>query len=59
MEMTGWRKSTYSTAQNDQCVEVASTFGFVAVRDSKDPAGPKLFVTRAQARALSIAIKKL
>jgi hypothetical protein len=32
-----WRKSTRS-ANNGECVEVATTSGHVAVRDSKNPA---------------------
>jgi hypothetical protein len=37
-----WRKSTRSNAGGD-CVEVADNLpGTVAVRDSKDPAGPAL-----------------
>lgn len=36
-----WRKSTRS-AGNGECVEVAVTAARVAVRDSKDPAGPVL-----------------
>lgn len=35
------QKSTYS----GQCVEVASTVGKIAVRDSKDPDGPVLVYT--------------
>ncbi|GII64613.1 hypothetical protein Skr01_46980 [Sphaerisporangium krabiense] len=39
-----WRKSRYS-GTDDNCVEVASlTASSVAVRDSKDPAGPTLRV---------------
>jgi Domain of unknown function (DUF397) len=34
-----WRKTRYSIANGD-CVEVASTGGSIAVRDSKNPAGP-------------------
>ena len=38
-----WRKSSYSNANGGQCVEVARNLpGAVAVRDSKDPAGPGL-----------------
>lgn len=37
----GWRKSTYSDTGNG-CVEVARTLG--AVRDSKNPGGPRLGV---------------
>jgi hypothetical protein len=45
VELTGahWRKSTRSGDNNGACVEVADNLpGVVAVRDSKDPAGPVL-----------------
>ncbi len=42
MEMQ-WRKSTYSGDQGGQCLEVAHTpEAAVAIRDSKNPAGPIL-----------------
>jgi hypothetical protein len=62
MDLTGarWRKSTRSSGQGGNCVEVADNLpGVVAVRDSKDPSGPALafrpdawraFVTQAAAR---------
>ncbi|RQX00060.1 DUF397 domain-containing protein [Micromonospora inaquosa] len=38
-----WRKSTRSGSNGGDCVEVADNLpGLVAVRDSKDPAGPAL-----------------
>ncbi|WP_405090776.1 DUF397 domain-containing protein [Micromonospora sp. NBC_01392] len=38
-----WRKSSRSNGQGANCVEVADARpGGVAVRDSKDPAGPVL-----------------
>jgi hypothetical protein len=38
-----WRKSSYSSGNGGQCVEVARNLpGIVAVRDSKDPEGPAL-----------------
>ncbi|MEU5550077.1 MULTISPECIES: DUF397 domain-containing protein [unclassified Micromonospora] len=38
-----WRKSTRSGSNGGNCVEVADNLpGLVAVRDSKDPAGPVL-----------------
>ena len=40
-----WHKSSRSSA-NGQCVEVAHLDQAVAVRDSKNPAGPKLIFTR-------------
>ena len=41
-----WRKSTFSSSNGGQCVEVAQNLpGVVAVRDSKDPNGPALIFT--------------
>ncbi|WP_422734904.1 DUF397 domain-containing protein [Micromonospora sp. WMMD558] len=38
-----WRKSSRSGSSGGNCVEVADNLpGMVAVRDSKDPAGPAL-----------------
>jgi len=36
-----WRRSSY-TGANGNCVEVAHLPAFIAVRDSKDPDGPRL-----------------
>ena len=44
-----WRKSSYSNGNGGACVEVARNVpGVVAVRDSKDPEGPKLAFAPAQ-----------
>lgn len=41
-----WRKSTFSSSNGGQCVEVAHNLpGIVAVRDSKNPHGPALTFT--------------
>jgi hypothetical protein len=43
-----WRKSSYSASNGGNCVEVSRTPpAAVAVRDSKDPNGPKLIFTPA------------
>jgi hypothetical protein len=49
---TIWRKSNRSNgAGGAACVAVAGLADRVAMRDSKDPAGPVLAVTRAEWRA--------
>jgi hypothetical protein len=41
-----WRKSSYSAGNGGDCVEVAAALpAAIAVRDSKDPDGPKLIFT--------------
>jgi hypothetical protein len=62
-DLTGaqWRKAIRSSSNGGNCVEVADNLpGVVAVRDSKDPAGPALtfgpaawraFVAEVSARA--------
>jgi Domain of unknown function (DUF397) len=46
---TMWRKSSYSGNGGADCVEVARNLsGGVAVRDSKDPDGPVLLVSRGE-----------
>nr|WP_301176411.1 DUF397 domain-containing protein [Actinomadura geliboluensis] len=47
---THWRKSTHSGSNGGNCVELAAVTGAVAVRDSKDPDGPVLLLTRAALR---------
>ncbi len=44
LSAANWRKSTKS-ANNGGCVEVAELGDHVAVRDSKNPAGPVLIFT--------------
>ena len=51
-----WRKSTYSNSSSN-CVEAAHVPGAVAVRDSKDPSGPRLAIPAATWQAFTRAIK--
>jgi hypothetical protein len=37
-----WRKSSYSGSNGGNCIEITTTPGTVAVRDSNDPLGPVL-----------------
>jgi hypothetical protein len=37
-----WRKSSYSNASQANCVELAHQPAAMAVRDSKNPTGPRL-----------------
>lgn len=59
MDLTGarWRKSSYTTSNGGECVELAGLPGVVAVRDSKDPGGPALVFSRAEWRAFLGALK--
>jgi len=60
MDLTGaqWRKSSYSGNGGATCVEVARNLpGIVAVRDSKDRAGPALTFTPAAWTAFTAAVK--
>lgn len=52
-----WRKSSFSGAAQN-CVEVARNLpGIVAVRDSKNPDGPALVISRAQWAAFADSVK--
>ncbi len=54
-----WRKASKSHEDGDQCVEIASNFDGVGVRDSKDPGGPKLIISHSDFRHLANALKNL
>ncbi|MEO3809618.1 DUF397 domain-containing protein [Sphaerisporangium sp. B11E5] len=44
-----WRSATRCNTGN--CVEVAATDGWIAVRDSKDPSNPALLYTESEWQA--------
>ncbi|MFG2088039.1 MULTISPECIES: DUF397 domain-containing protein [unclassified Spirillospora] len=52
-----WRKSTHSGGTGGECVELASGPGIIAVRDSKNPDGPKLLLGRDEFAALVDVLK--
>ncbi|MEW2384807.1 DUF397 domain-containing protein [Micromonospora sp. NPDC047707] len=59
MDLNGarWRKSSRSSGNGGNCVEVADNLpGVVAVRDSKDPAGPALTFAPSAWRAFVIQV---
>jgi hypothetical protein len=57
-EFYEWRKSSHSGSQGN-CVEVAANLpGVVAVRDSKDPDGPKLIFAPAEWDAFSAGVRE-
>jgi hypothetical protein len=53
-----WRKSSYSGGNGGGCVEVARNLpAIVAVRDSKDRAGPVLTFTPAEWETFTAGVK--
>ncbi len=54
---TDWRKSRYSAHGGNTCVEVGTGADVVAVRDSTDPAGPKLAFAPEDWRAFIRTVK--
>ena len=60
MDLTGarWRKSSWSGNNGGNCVEVARNLPrVVAVRDSKDPEGPKLVFAPAEWEAFTDGVR--
>jgi Domain of unknown function (DUF397) len=52
-----WRKSTRSSGGGSNCVEIAHLPGRIAIRDSTNPEGGKLIVSRAAFRKLADDIR--
>ncbi|MFB7184080.1 DUF397 domain-containing protein [Streptomyces sp. NPDC056178] len=56
--LSGWRKSSYSSSENDSCVEVLDGHpSGVPVRDSKAPHGPALVFPATGWSAFVAAVK--
>jgi hypothetical protein len=53
-----WRRSTRSSSTGQNCVEVATNIpGIVAIRDSKNPDGTNLAITRRRWEEFTGAVK--
>ncbi|GAB3653774.1 hypothetical protein GCM10027589_12140 [Actinocorallia lasiicapitis] len=57
MDQLNWRKSTKSGSNGENCVEVAPARTEIAVRDSKNPDGPRHAFTRRTFRSFASAVK--
>jgi hypothetical protein len=57
IEVGVWRKSSHSTGNGGECVEVAADEALVLARDSKDPEGPVLGFGSGAWRAFIGAVK--
>ncbi|MFC4052511.1 DUF397 domain-containing protein [Actinomadura syzygii] len=54
-----WRKASRSTENGGDCVELGAMNDSVAIRDSKNPEGPKLIVSRNDFRHFAESLKGL
>jgi hypothetical protein len=52
-----WRKSRHSNSQSGECVEAAAQDETIFVRDSKNPDGPTLALTRSTWHSLLSHLK--
>ncbi|MBA9001570.1 DUF397 domain-containing protein [Thermomonospora cellulosilytica] len=53
-----WRKSSKSTATGNECVELAAFAHAIAIRDSKDPNGPRLTLPPVAFQRLTDEIRR-
>ncbi|MDA2806276.1 DUF397 domain-containing protein [Nocardiopsis suaedae] len=53
-----WRKSSYSTGQGGECVEVAPSPAFQGMRDSKHPDASALFLPSSEWAAFLTAARR-
>ncbi|GGT87630.1 DUF397 domain-containing protein [Actinomadura citrea] len=57
MDGVTWRKASRSNDQGGACIELAALTEGVAVRDSKDPDGPRIELDPSSFRALLTGLK--
>jgi hypothetical protein len=56
--VSGWRKSSFSGGSSGECVEVVDGYAAgVPVRDSANPSGPAIVVSRRAWSALISSVK--
>jgi len=58
IEVGIWRKASYSSSNGGACVEIGTAARAVAVRDSKEPDGPRLAFTPGSWQAFIRSIKQ-
>lgn len=56
-QVTNWRKTRRSNTNGGACILVGNTRRDVAVKDSKDPDGPKMTISPDKWRAFVGALK--
>ncbi|TYB46449.1 DUF397 domain-containing protein [Actinomadura chibensis] len=57
LSTAAWRKSSRSSNNGGDCIELARIDNVVAIRDSKDPHGPRLLLTPQALASLTRHIK--
>jgi hypothetical protein len=58
LSRTEWRKATKSSSNGGNCVEVGRNLrGIVAVRDSKNPDGPKIVLRPASWQTFTASVR--
>ncbi|MGK5553676.1 DUF397 domain-containing protein [Actinomadura kijaniata] len=55
---TRWRKSSHSSAEGDNCVELSAVSDVVLMRDSKSPGAGTIAMADAEFRQFMRAIKR-
>jgi hypothetical protein len=58
MDVTNWRKASYSTGNGGNCVAVGNSPSEVHIMDTKDPEGPKLAMPASAWASLTRRLKK-